>query len=84
MLKAEKVDFELSPWLAGENLVIASRVHGHHLESVSIPFMELIDEYIHYNSPVFETHIAEANKQEAMAIVGTLRLAAKRLEEAIR
>ena len=83
MLKAPKVDFELEPYLAGENLVICTRVSGEYLESVTVPFLDLIDEYIHYNSPLFETHIAAPNKDEALAIVGTLRLAAKRLEESI-
>lgn len=84
MLKPDKIDFEVSPYLIGDTLVIATRVQGEYLETVTMPFMELIDEYIHYNSPLFENYVAEANKEEALAIVATLRLAAKRLEEAIR
>ncbi len=73
---------EIAPYITSEDLVIDISVDNEPLSSVRMPLIDLVSDYILYNQEMFSTSISDANKNEALALSGLLRLCAKRVEEA--
>jgi hypothetical protein len=73
---------EIAPYITSEDLVIDISVDNEPLSSVRMPLVDLVSDYILYNQEMFSTSISDANKNEALALSGLLRLCAKRVEEA--
>lgn len=82
MLTTAKLDVAVAPFIEGDEIVIDIQIGEMDVHPVRIPIAQLIDDYIHYNSEMFTSHISQANRDEAKELIGILRLAAHTLEAA--
>ena len=82
LLPVAKEPVSISPFIDDGDVCIDISIGESPLPTVKVPLVDLVNDYILYNQEMFSSSISEANKNEALALCGVLRLCAKRLEEA--
>jgi hypothetical protein len=82
LLPVKKEEVVISPYIDSGEFCIDIAVGEHSLPTAKVAITSLIDDYLMYNQEMFSSSIADANKNDALALCGILRLCAKRIEEA--
>jgi len=82
LLPVQKEEVAISPYIDSGEFCIDITIGEQPLPTVKVAITSMIDDYLMYNQEMFSSSIAEANKNDALALCGLLRLCAKRLEEA--
>lgn len=80
-MSIEKTIVGVAPYLDTHDLVVDITIGDEDATTVRVPIVDLVSDYITYNQELFSSSIAPANKNDALALAGLLRLCAKRIEE---